>query len=324
MKEALFYTKLNNEEVLCNLCPHGCKIRPGKSGICLIRQNIDGTLYQTSYGEVTSINLDPIEKKPLHHFYPGSNILSIGTNGCNLSCSFCQNYTISRHITSRVKVTPQDLLESARENGSIGLAYTYNEPTIWYEFVIDCAEVFHLAGLKNVMVTNGFINKEPLRMLARFIDAANIDLKAFSEEKYKKLGGQLKPVMDTIEYMLSQRIHIEITHLAIKDYTTDLEEFGKMCEWIASLDKMIPFHISRYFPCYKLTLPPTDPEYLERLYHIAKKYLYHVYLGNIPFPNNSFCPACGYKLVSRRGYDVRVFIKDNTCPACKKTLYFTV
>jgi len=128
--------------------------------------------------------------------------------------------------------------------------------------------------------------------------------------------------MDTIEFMLSQRIHIEITHLAIKDYTTDLEEFSEMCEWIASLDKMIPLHISCYFPCYKLTLPPTDPEYLERLYHIAKKYLYHVYLGNLPFPNDSFCPSCGYKLVSRRGYDVRVFIKDNTCPACKN--HFTL
>jgi pyruvate formate lyase activating enzyme len=322
MKEALFYVKLENKRVKCNLCPHSCTISEGQSGICLIRKNIDGKLIQTSYEEISSINLDPIEKKPLYHFYPNSSILSIGTNGCNLNCKYCQNYTISKNITVRQKISSEDLLALAQQYNSIGIAYTYNEPTIWYEFVYDTATLFHKNNLKNVLVTNGYINPEPLKQILPYIDAANIDLKGFSEEKYKKLGGGLKPVMDTIEVMFSNRIHIELTHLAVEDYTTNLKEFEEMCKWIASLCKEIPLHISRYFPCYLLNLPPTRQEYLRTLFDIAKKYLHYVYLGNIPIENDTFCPYCGKKLVERNGYNVKLYISDNTCPSCKRSLYF--
>ncbi len=324
MKEALFYEKLNEKKVRCNLCPHGCTIANGSSGICLIRKNVDGVLFQTSYSEISSINLDPIEKKPLYHFYPGSDILSIGTNGCNLTCAYCQNFSISRNITPRQSILPETLVEIAKKEGSIGIAYTYNEPTIWYEFVYDTAKLFNEHNLKNVLVTNGYINPSPLKQILPYIHAANIDLKTFSEQKYKMLGGGLKEVLNTIETMFKNDIHIEITHLAVENYTTDLKEFDEMCRWISTLSKDIPLHISRYFPCYKLSLPPTSKEYLFNLFDIAKKYLHYIYLGNISEKNDTYCPKCGHKLIERIGYRTISYITDNTCPICKNSLYFSL
>ncbi|MCX8084547.1 MAG: AmmeMemoRadiSam system radical SAM enzyme [Calditerrivibrio sp.] len=320
MKEASFYEKIDSNRVRCHLCPHRCTIPDGKSGACLIRRNIDGVLYQTSYAEVTSINIDPIEKKPLYHFYPGSKILSIGTNGCNLSCAFCQNWTISKNITFREKITSEALLSIAKENASIGIAYTYNEPTIWFEYVHDTAKLFRQAGLKNVIVSNGFINSEPLATLVDYLDAANIDLKAFSEEGYRKLGGGLKEVLYTIEYLYRHDVHLEITHLAVERYTSTETEFKEMCRWLSGIDRSIPLHISRYFPSYKLNLPPTDMEYLKELFNIAKGYLHYVYLGNVSANNDTFCPYCGMRLIGRNGYRISLFIEDNVCPSCKKSL----
>lgn len=324
MREAEFYLKTDGDTVICELCPHRCIINSGRSGICMIRQNIGGKLYQTSYNEVSSLNIDPIEKKPLYHFYPGSNILSIGTNGCNLSCNYCQNFVISKNLSVRTKVTKEFLLRIAIDSGSIGIAYTYNEPTVWYEFVYDCAEFFYSNNLKNVIVSNGFINISPLRKIANYIDAANIDIKAFSEKGYRLLGGRLKPVLDTVEFLLSENIHVEITHLAVEGYTTMLDQFEDMCRWLSNLNKHLPLHISRYFPCYKLSLPPTSVEFLNNLYDIGRKYLYNVYLGNLNLNNNSFCPYCGFKLVERKGYNVEKFIGDNLCPSCKRELYFVL
>ncbi|MGB9731903.1 MULTISPECIES: AmmeMemoRadiSam system radical SAM enzyme [Calditerrivibrio] len=323
MKEALFYEKLDDKKVRCLLCPHRCIISNEGHGICLIRKNIEGTLHQTSYGEVSSINVDPIEKKPLYHFHPGSEILSIGTNGCNLNCAYCQNFSISKNLTLRQKVTPEELISLAQKTNSIGIAYTYNEPTIWYEFVYDTAMIFQKSGFKNVLVTNGYINSEPLKQLLPYIDAANIDLKAFSEEKYKMLGGSLKEVLNTIETMYRKDIHIEITHLAVENYTTDIKEFDELCRFISSINKSIPLHISRYFPCYKLSLPPTRNEFLLDLFDIAKRYLSFVYLGNVLYNNDTTCPVCGAKIIIRNGYKISSFLSDNRCPICKSSLYFS-
>ncbi|MCA1933119.1 MAG: AmmeMemoRadiSam system radical SAM enzyme [Calditerrivibrio sp.] len=324
MREAEFYSIIDGETVSCDLCPQRCIIKSGKSGLCLIRKNIGGKLYQTSYNEVSSLNVDPIEKKPLYHFHPGTSILSIGTNGCNLSCSYCQNFVISKNISVRNKVSKEFLLDIAKDSGSIGIAYTYNEPTVWYEFVYDCAEFFFSCNLKNVIVSNGFINISPLKKLSKYIDAANIDIKAFSEEGYRLLGGSLKPVLETVEFLLSENIHVEVTHLAVENYTTRIDEFEDMCRWLSNLNKHLPLHISRYFPCYKLSLPPTNTEFLNNLYDIGKKYLYNVYLGNLNFNNDSFCPYCGFRLVERKGYNVQKFIGDNICPSCKRELYFVL
>lgn len=262
-------------------------------------------------------------KKPLYHFHPGSDILSVGTNGCNLNCAYCQNFSISKNITLRQKVSPEELLSLAKKTNSIGIAYTYNEPTIWYEFIYDTAMLFQKSGLKNILVTNGYINPEPLEQLLPYIDAANIDLKAFSEDKYKMLGGSLKEVLNTIETMYRKDIHIEITHLAVENYTTDIKEFDELCRFILSINKSIPLHISRYFPCYKLNLPPTRNDFLLELFDVAKRYLSYVYLGNVLHNNDTTCPVCGAKLILRNGYKITSFISDNTCPICKSSLYFS-
>ncbi|MEF3255044.1 MAG: radical SAM protein, partial [Deferribacterales bacterium] len=208
------------------------------------------------------------------------------------------------------------------ESKSIGIAYTYNEPTIWYEFVFDCAERFHDKKLKNVLVTNGYINKKPLEEIVNFIDAANVDLKGFTEDKYRLLGGSLKPVLNTIEFLINKGVHVEITHLAVPNYTSDYDDFRELCKWLSNLNRDIPIHISRYFPTYKLNLPPTSIDFLEHLYEIAKSCLSYVYLGNIPYKNDSYCPYCGAVLVKRMGYSVECFMGDSRCPYCGKDLYF--
>ena len=202
LKEALYYEKLNNHRVRCNLCPHHCLIKPDKSGLCLIRKNIKGVLYQSSYNEISSMSIDHIEKKPLYHFYPGSMILSVGTNGCNLSCSFCQNWQISTHTTNRETISIEKLLDIAQKEDSIGIAYTYNEPLIWYEFVLDCAKKFKEKGLKNILVTNGNINEKPLKDLVKYIDAVNVDLKGFTNDFYRWVKGDFKSTLETIKILV--------------------------------------------------------------------------------------------------------------------------
>ena len=323
LKEALFYKNLDNNIVICELCPHLCKILPDKSGICLIRKNINGTLYLSTYSEISSIGIDPIEKKPLYHYFPGTYILSIGTNGCNLKCPFCQNWQISTLETNRENITIVELIKLAKQHNSIGIAYTYNEPLIWYEFILDASIEAHKNGLKNVLVTNGNINKEPLLHLIPYIDAVNVDLKGFTEEFYKWVKGSLQCTLDFIETVFKNNIHIEITNLVIPDKNDDESIFTEMCKWISNLSQDIPLHLSRYFPNYKLNIPQTPVNKLISLHNIAKQYLKYVYLGNIAINgvSDTHCPICNCLLINRQGYKTNVYINNNKCPSCGSFIY---
>ena len=283
MKEALYYEKLAAAAVRCRLCPHACLIAPGGRGLCGVRVNNAGVLYSEVYGRTTGIALDPIEKKPLYRYHPGEYILSVGTKGCNLRCSFCQNWQISQDPHAPTSgITSADIIAKAREARSFGVAYTYNEPFIWYEFVLETAKLARREGLANVLVTNGFVSREPLEEMLPFIDAMNIDLKSFSDDFYRKLcGARLAPVLETIK-RCARSCHVELTTLLIPGENDREEELEKMVAWIREeLGEDMPLHLSRYFPCYKMDLPPTPPESLRRAERIAKTRLKHVYLGNV-------------------------------------------
>jgi len=295
--EAKFYEKRPDKKVKCLLCPHGCVISSGKVGICSIRKNIDGTLIALTYGRISSCSLDPIEKKPLYHFYPGKMILSLGSIGCNFACPFCQNWQISQpreafsgedmeEVVSKVtdSLTPKQAIDLAltyRQNGNIGLAYTYNEPFIWYEYVYETVKLAHKNGLKNVLVTNGYVNEAPLRKLLPYIDAINIDIKGFSDEVYKKLGGRLAPVLKTVE-IASKDCHVELTNLIVPKLNDSREEIENLVDWVATkVGRETPLHFSRYFPNFKYAEPPTPPKTLKMAEEIGLTKLKHVHLGNV-------------------------------------------
>lgn len=274
MKEALFYRKHKSKMVECLLCPHYCKLQDGAIGRCKVRKNIGGELYATNYGKCAALAHDPMEKKPLYHFMRGEETLSVGSVGCNLHCSFCQNWQISQVLAPTTTVVPEQIVEAA--NGR-SIAYTFSEPLMWFEFVLDTARLAHINGLKNVLVTNGFINKDPLIELSQYIDAANIDLKGFSNSFYAKLGGNIAPVKQTIEF-LQGRCHIELTFLIIPGENDSPEEIYAMVDWIAKIDPFIPLHIARYYPAYKENLPETSFETLHKASEIAKTKLAYVYI----------------------------------------------
>lgn len=285
MKEALYYEKLDNGRVRCLLCPHGCVLPQDGTGVCRARRNMDGRLYSLNYSRVTSVALDPIEKKPLYRFRPGSLILSAGTFGCNLKCSWCQNWTIAHTDARTMELTPAGLADLAKQyasRGSIGVAYTYNEPSIWYEFVFDTARLVREQGFVNVLVTNGFINPEPLEQLLPYIDAMNIDVKAFTEEFYGKYcKGSLSSVMDTVE-RAARSCHVEVTTLVIPGLNDSPEEIERLAAWLASISPDIVLHLSRFFPCYRMNdIMPTPRQTLENARSSAMKHLEHVLLGNI-------------------------------------------
>lgn len=282
MKEALYWGK-EDGKVHCCLCPHECRIVNGLTGICGVRRNIDGKLYSLVYGETTSVALDPIEKKPLYHYHPGEYILSLGTKGCNFKCPFCQNWAISQDFEARTdKITPEWAVKKAKECKSFGIAYTYNEPFIWYEFVLDTAKLARKEGLENVLVTNGYVNPEPLEEMLPFIGAMNVDLKSIDDEFYRKYcKGSLEPVLNTIKRS-ARSCHVEITTLVIPGLNDADEVLSKLVAWICdNVGPDVPLHFSRYFPCYKMEVPPTPKETLDRAYAIAKKKLKNVYLGNV-------------------------------------------
>ncbi|ADD67968.1 Radical SAM domain protein [Denitrovibrio acetiphilus DSM 12809] len=309
-------------DVTCRLCPHMCRISKGETGICLIRRNIDGMLQQTAYGEPCSVSVDPVEKKPLYHFHPGKDILSVGTNGCNMRCRHCQNWQISTKETTRQSTTPERLLRLSKANNSFGIAYTYNEPIVWYEFIYDCAKIFREAGQANVMVTNGQINNAPLKELLPFIDAMNIDIKGFTEKFYKDEGGYLRTTLDTIETSAKAGTHIELTNLLIPGLNDNIETFKKMCIFIADIDKNIPLHISRYFPQHKSSLSITNESTLKDFRKLAMQYLNYVYVGNasIPGTSDTKCPQCGEIIIKRNGYYTQCLTEDNKCTKCSTSL----
>lgn len=282
MKEALYWESTNGK-IKCRLCPHECTIVNGKVGICGVRKHIDGKLYSLVYGETTSIALDPIEKKPLYHYHPGEYILSLGTKGCNFKCPFCQNWAISQDMDAPTeKITSEWAVKKAKECKSFGIAYTYNEPFIWYEFVLDTAKLAKEDGLENVLVTNGYINPKPLEEILPYINAMNIDLKSIDEEFYRKIcGGRLEPVLYVIKRS-AEACHVELTNLIIPGLNDSDDNFIRLTDWIYdNVGQGVPLHFSRYFPCYKMTGPITPLDTLERAYQIAKVKLKHVYLGNV-------------------------------------------
>ena len=288
LKEAMYYEKLPDSIVKCVLCPHNCVISPGGIGICGVRKNIEGVLYSMIYEKVSSIAFDPIEKKPLYKFHPGTYILSVGSVGCNFRCPFCQNYSIARTAPDMVETTTiasSQLVSKAlslKDQGNIGIAYTYNEPTIWYEYVYETARLAKEKGLLNVLVTNGFINPEPLENLLPFIDAMNIDLKGYSEGFYKDVvKGRLESVKNTIR-MAAVKCHVEVTTLIIPGLNDSVEEMTEMSKWLASISPDIPLHLSRFFPRYMMQDKPMTPmKTLSELESIASEHLNNVYMGNV-------------------------------------------
>jgi pyruvate formate lyase activating enzyme len=299
-----------DDAVRCLLCPHACLLKPGERGTCRIRENRNGIITLLTYGIISGYAADPIEKKPLYHFFPGSKIISVGSYGCNLSCDFCQNHHISQNgpPPGSARISPEELVARAvREHDNIGIAYTYNEPVIWYEYVTDCAILASAAGLKNVMVTNGYITRKPLEELTSVIDAFNIDLKAFSNDFYRKYtGATLKPVMDAIGTVAASGKHLEITTLILPGLNDSEGDMKLMAEWIArNAGRKVPLHLSRYFPMYLRETPATPSETILRLRDIAAEYLDFVYTGNMSGRNacgDTVCPSCKAVVVERSGY----------------------
>ena len=285
-KIAEYWSLLENNGVQCLLCPHKCKILENMAGKCTVRENHGGILLASSYGHVSSIALDPIEKKPLYMFMPGTKILSIGGFGCNFHCPYCQNYEISLEYETRQRntkiMTPTDIVILAKEtvcDSNIGIAYTYNEPLVGYDFVRDTAQLAHASVLSNVLVTNGYINPEPLESLLPVIDAMNIDLKSFSPDFYKRVGGDLETVKNTIK-LSHKHCHVEVTTLVIPGENEDSIE--ELARWLSSIDPEIPLHLSRFFPRYNYSgKSPTSPEVLYDLKETARKYLKNVFVGNV-------------------------------------------
>jgi pyruvate formate lyase activating enzyme len=323
--EASYYKKLDNLQVQCILCPHQCLIRQGHTGICGVRRNEGGRLMADSYGKLSAIHVDPIEKKPLYHYFPGSNILSLGSVGCNMRCGCCQNWQISQASVGNYSLetcTPKDILQlAAGKKQNIGVAYTYNEPGIWFEFMMDTARLIHQEGLKNVMVSNGFIAEKPLQELLQVVDAFNIDLKSFSDEFYRKqAGARLEPVLRTLTKVRNAGQHLEITCLIIPTLNDNEREFREMAGWISQeLGSETVLHLSRYHPMYKMNIEPTPQKSLEHLYSIAREYLKYVYVGNLQIPDfqDTWCSQCGNKVISRRGYQVN-FVSLSEKGACRQ------
>ena len=288
MNEAMFWSKADGGAVRCALCPHNCKIPEGSAGFCGVRRNVGGKLHAESYGKVSAVALDPIEKKPLYRFHPGKRVLSIGSFGCNLRCSFCQNSDISIDYEKTWRdaqtLSPADVTALAVRTvprGSIGVAYTYNEPLIGYGFVCDCAGLVREVGLSNILVTNGYVNQEPLEALLPLIDAMNIDLKSFTQGFYRKLGGDLETVKATIA-LAQQHCHVEITTLVIPGENDSEEEIAAPAKWIASIDPEIPLHLTRFFPRFKYAGRAATPQRtIHRLGEVAGRYLKNVFAGNM-------------------------------------------
>lgn len=328
MKEAMYYKKLKGGMVNCQLCPRKCIIKDGEHGFCRARKNEKGKLYSLVYGAPCSVSIDPIEKKPLFHFLPETTAYSIGTAGCNLRCKFCQNWQISQALPEEIPfidLPPEKLVKEAIANGCKSIAYTYTEPVIFYEYVLDTAKLARKKGLKNVVVTNGFINQEPLKELCKYIDGVNVDLKGFTDEYYRKItGAWLQPVLESLKTIKKMGVWLEVTNLVVPGLNDDMAVIKKMCEWIKkNLGVDTPLHFSRFFPDYLMRdYPPTGENTLLKAGEIAKKVgLHYVYIGNIMIENaqNTYCPKCGELLIERRWFEtVQNNIKDSKCKCGEK------
>ncbi len=329
--EAAHYQILNDKEVQCLLCPHKCKITNGSVGICKVRRNIDGKLHASTYKRISSLGIDPIEKKPLYHFHPGSRILSIGSIGCNMSCGFCQNAQISQCDPEQLKYlkdfSSEELISQAKSfKENIGIAFTYNEPIINFEFVLHLAKAAKSHHLKTALISNGYVNSQPLTDLLTCVDAFNIDLKAFDNRFYRNYTGSLlQPVKAAIKQIAKSSAHLEITNLVIPGLNDNKDTFERMVKWIRDeAGNDVPLHISRYFPKYKLNVRPTSEKTLYTLFELAQKYLTYVYLGNLSSDvgQNTYCPMCGNLTIRRKAYvvDFPGLTMDGLCKNCESSI----
>jgi len=314
-------TAKNSYSASCLLCPQHCQLRHGQAGWCHARENREGEVVSRTYGEVAAWNMDPIEKKPLFHFYPGAWIFSVGGFGCNLSCSFCQNHEISQHHQVGKKVTPAELAERAgQEQRSLGLCFTYSEPSVWFEMIRDTAPLVRAQGGKVVLVSNGTISPSFLEELIPWLDAVNIDIKAFSEEFYQRYcGGKLAWVLDNVE-RLAGRVHLEVTTLVIPGANDNPNEIAGLARWLHQLEVPLAWHLSGYHPAYRLAVPPTDRQTLERLWKIGKEWLPYVYLGNVRGGSTTFCPQCGEAVIRREPVLVNR-LERGCCPICGEGIF---
>lgn len=305
-RECLWYERAGSA-VLCRLCPHFCRISSDGVGRCLVRKNdpFHGFV-SLNDGLATAIAVDPMEKKPLYHFHPGTRVLSLGTVGCNMKCPFCQNWPIATWAPSveLVPIEPFDVERLLRKHNLLSVAFTYNEPSVWYEFVLRCARYLKEWGYYVVLVTNGMMCPDPLSMLLPYIDAANVDVKAFSEERYRLLGGKLETVLSFVKTLFVAGIHVELTHLLVPGCNDSEEEFRDLLDWVASLSPSIPLHLSRSFPQYHWKGVSPSPEQMRFWEKLAKTSLHYVYLGNVPGETRTICRHCGHDILSRQCYNV--------------------
>jgi pyruvate formate lyase activating enzyme len=324
-KEGYHYIQLQ-DTVKCQVCPNQCIIREGGRSVCGNKTNYQGVLYTLAYGNPCAVHIDPIEKKPLFHFLPTSTALSIATAGCNLSCLNCQNWQISQkrpEETSNGELFPEQVVEVAQRENCQSIAYTYSEPTAWYEYMYDTARIAADHGIKNVWITNGYMNEEPLKDLCQYLDAANVDLKSFSDEIYHKLNsGTLEPVLHTLKVLKEEGVWVEVTNLVVPTWTDDMEMIADMCQWLyENLGPDYPVHFSRFHPDYKLqNLPPTPVKTLQEARNIGlDSGLHYVYMGNVPGAQeeNTYCPQCNELIVGRKGFTVTdMHVVDGVCEYC--------
>lgn len=329
-KLAYHFLALDHRRIQCQLCPRQCLVPDGRRGFCGVRENRGGKYYSLVYGNPCAVHVDPIEKKPFYHLLPASTSFSIATAGCNLRCKFCQNWEISQarpEDTYNLDFSPEKVVAMAKKVGARSIAYTYVEPTIFFEYMIDTARLAKKEGILNVYHSNGFINPGPLKELAKFLDAANIDLKGYTEEFYSSmLQGRLAPVLQTLKVLRELGVHLEITHLVIPTQNDDIEGVRKMCTWIkADLGADTPVHFSRFYPLYKLrNLPPTPVSTLEKSRKIAMDVgLEYVYIGNVPGHEGerTYCPKCQKLLIGRQGYTIgEVHLIKGKCQFCGKPI----
>jgi len=327
MKEAMFYEKLDEKEVRCFLCNHRCMIKNGKRGICFVRENREGTLYSLVYGKVISMNIDPIEKKPLFHFLPESTSFSIATVGCNFHCLHCQNFSISQYPKEHggeipgQYVSPEAIVEATLRYGCKSISYTYTEPTIFMEYAYDCAKLAHEKGIKNVFVSNGYTGPEATTTIAPYLDGNNIDLKGDSEHYKKICGARLEPVLETIKLMKELGVWVEVTTLVIPDHNDSEEGLRNIAEFIKSVDPFIPWHVTQFYPTYKLTDKPRTPiKTLRRAREIGFEVgLKYVYEGNVPGEGgeNTYCHNCKKLIIRRYGFSIlENRIRNGKCSEC--------
>lgn len=327
MKQASYWShEEQGGSVVCRLCPNFCRIGESETGICRVRRNIGGVLFAEGYGKVSSMNIDPVEKKPLYHYLPGTDIFSIGGWGCNFRCLFCQNWSISQEFHDQGDtLSPEHIVKAAETHGTPSIAYTYNEPLIGLEFVVDCAHLARERGIRNVAVTNGYISKEAGADAIEAIDAFNVDIKSIDAGFYRRnCGGALEPVLDFCRAVMDAGRHIEITNLVIPGENDGGAEVERLAEWVAAnLGRHVPLHLSAYRPMYKMSNPATDEQILKTAFKLAGSHLDYVYLGNLGALEGSktMCPDCYTIVIERNGYRVSLNnIKDGSCSQCGKLL----